>query len=42
MGLGTGGGILGGMTEGTLGIATGMATFRGACGAGFLRGLFCC
>lgn len=35
-----GGGWRGGMTEGTLGIATGMATLRGTCGAGFFRGRF--
>ena len=37
-----GGGIcFGGITDGAFGMATGMAAFRGACGAGFFRGLFC-
>lgn len=40
--IGGGGWIRGGITDGTFGIATGMATVRGACGAGFFRGLFCC
>ena len=35
-----GGTCRGGMTEGTLGIATGMATLRGTWGAAFFRGRF--
>ena len=36
-----GGNCFGGITDGAFGMATGMAALRGACGAGFFRGLFC-